>query len=567
MNKATVMFLSLLLLACVAQAGPARDAGFFVGEETLGPLDGPDLPNPYYITGDRVLDPDTLYTLRGQVYFEDGASLTIPAGTLIQGQPAGTIIIKKGAQIFVNGTAEAPVVMTSDQAPGLRATGDWGGLVILGRAPINLDPNNTNIEGGIIEGTYGGDDPFDNSGVVKYLRVEFAGYRFEEGNEINGITLGGVGAGTEFHHVQVSFANDDAFEFFGGTLDAHHLVAIGAIDEDFDVDDGYTGRWQFLFGMKYPDVYDPTGSTLGFEHDGRDELLPLSFPVVSNCTLVGPERNDALVGNLPAGHNHQAMAVLRQNTRSSIFNSVLVGFARGFSIRDGSIDGAIADELKVRNTSVSTMYTGYGAGDAHDTDRWADVVTWFDTPAYGNVGGTQRMPSTVGLTNLDDLTDPQAQPLEFSELDGTADFSDPYLADEMDRLAFETANYRGCFIPGLPMDQQWTAGWTDFDPQNAVYFVGVENTGELPLASASVSNYPNPFNPATTLKFAVPRAGSVSLKVYDVAGRVVADLHEGDLVAGQFTVEFDGAGLSSGTYFARLQGTGFEAVQKMQLVK
>lgn len=564
MNKATVTLIVLALVALVAQAG----AQTFVGYEILGPTSGPELQS-YYINGTRTLSADTLYSLRGQVYIEDGASLTIPAGTVIQGEPAGTIVVKRGGQIFINGEADAPVVMTSAKAVGQRATGDWGGLVILGRAPINRDPESTNIEGGIIEGQYGGDIADDNSGVVKYLRLEYPGYRFEEGNEINGLTMGGVGYGTELHHVQVSFANDDSYEWFGGTVDAHHLVAIGGLDDDFDVDTGFTGRLQFLFAMKYPDVFDAAGSANGFENDSRHDSLPLSHPIYSNCTLVGPERIDSMVPleDIVPGHTHKNMGVLRENTMSSIFNSVLVGFVRGWSLRDGSIQQAIDGNLRIKNTSISTMYDGYEGGSAHDTERWADIQTWFATPEYANNGAAQRLPSTCGLTDMTSLTDPQPQPLVFSEQDGTADFSDAYLADVAGRYSFDTtANYRGAFVPGVEMDQQWTAGWTNFDPQGTVYHaVGVED--EMPLANAAVRNYPNPFNPATTISFTVPRTGNVTLKVYDIAGQLVAELHDGEIAAGQFAVDFNGNGLASGTYFARLQGDGFNAVQKMQLVK
>jgi hypothetical protein len=566
--------LSLTLLVGLAHAEVIRDARVFAGVEYLGPADGPEL-QPYYFEttgpngGVRTLDPDTLYVLRGQVYVMDGAVMNIPANTLIVGEPAGTLVVRRGGTLNATGTAEEPIVFTSSKQAGNRATGDWGGLVILGRAPINRDPESTSIEGGIIEGRYGGDIPDHSSGVITYVRLEYPGYRFEEGNEINGLTMGGVGYGTELHHIQVSFANDDSYEWFGGTVDAHHLVAVGGLDDDFDVDDGYTGRLQFLFGLKYPDVYDAAGSSNGFENDSRNDALPLSFPIYSNVTLVGPERIDALVGNLPAGNTHANMAVLRENTVSSIFNSVLVGFVRGISLRDGSIQQAIDDNLRIRNTSVTTMYDGYEGGAAHDTDRWADIVTWFDDPSYSNVGGTQRLPSTVELTNMDDLTDPQPQPLLFSELDGTADFSDPYLADVAGRYSFDTtANYRGAFVPDTPMDQQWTAGWTNFDPQNTEYVVvGVQDEGGVPAAGVSLRNFPNPFNPKTTLKFSVPRAGTVSLVVYDVAGRQVATLHRGELASGQFSIDFDGHGLSSGTYFARLKGDGFAATQKMQLVK
>ncbi len=565
MKTSRLLVVSLCLLAGIAHADPR----LFEGQAILGPETGPEL-QAYYFNGHRTLDPDTLYTLRGQVYFEEGASLTIPANTFIQGEPAGTVIIKKGAQIFATGTLEQPIIFTSSKPVGQRATGDWGGIVVLGRAPINLDPNNTTIEGGIIEGNYGGNDPLDNSGVITFVRIEYAGYRFEEGNEINGLTLGGVGAGTELHHVQVSYANDDAYEFFGGTVDAHHMVAFAPLDEAYDVDDGYTGRWQFLYGVMDANVSDPTGSTLGFEHDSRNELEPFSLPIISNCTLIGPERIDALVGNLPAGHTHQNMAVLRENTRSSIFNSVMVGFARGLSLRDGSIQAAQNDLLRIRNTSVSSMYAGYTGGNCHDTGRWADIVTWFDTEAYANEGATPRLPSTVGLTDLSDLTDLQPQPLLFSELDGTADFSNDYFADVAGRYSFDTtANYRGAFVPDLPMDQQWTAGWTNFDPQNEDYVQGVIAVEdlELPVAQAQINVHPNPFNPMTKLQFRVPRAGVVRVQVYDVAGRMVAELHNGHLAAGQFAIDFDGGNLSSGTYFARLQGDGYTATQKMQLVK
>lgn len=560
MKRMILLILSLSLFASLASAQVAL--------EYLGPSDGPDL-QAYYYNSARVLHPDTVYVMKGQIYFEEGASLTIPAGTLLIGEPAATLVIKQGAQIWCNGTLEDPVVMTSSKPAGQRATGDWGGLVILGRAPINLDPDETNIEGGIIEGTYGGDFPLDNSGRVVYTRIEYAGYRFELNNEINGFTMGGVGAGTEIHHVQVSYANDDSWEWFGGTVDHHHLIAFGTLDDCFDTDDGYTGRKQFLLGVKMPDVWDDAGQTNGFEADGRFELQPFSKAIVSNVTLIGPERVDALVGNLPAGNTHQYMGVLRENTHMSIFNSVLLGFARGWSLRDGSIDAAQDDILRIRNTSFSSMYTGHPDGSAHDTGRWADIEAWLGNPAYGNIGVEQRLPSTVGLTDLTEVTNLQLQPLLFSELDGTADFSDPYLAPVAGRYTFDTtANYRGAFVPDLPMDQQWTAGWTNFDPQNTEYIVtSVADLGQTPLAQVDLQAYPNPFNPATTLKFSVPRSGNVSLKVYDVSGRMVAELHNGMLEAGQFSVDFSGTNLASGTYFARLLGDGFEASQKMQLVK
>lgn len=575
MKKTLLAILCLTLMAGLANAETIRQGRVFAGTAFLGPDSGPEL-QAYDIFGTRTLDPDTLYVLRGQVYIRDGGRINIPANTLIVGEPAGTLVVRRGGQIFAEGTAEEPVVFASANDPGERDAGDWGGVVILGRAPINRDPETTNIEGGIIEGRYGGDIPDDSSGVFKYVRLEFPGYRFEEGNEINGLTMGGVGYGTELHHVQVSYANDDSYEWFGGTVDAHHLVAFAGLDDDFDVDDGYTGRLQFLFGLKDPAQFDSEGSSNGFENDSRNEALPLSRPVFCNVTLVGPERTDALVGNLPEGNTHANMGVLRENTCTSIFNSALVGFVRGWSLRDGSIERAgVDDTLRITHTSVTSMYDGYPGMAAHDTERWPGILDWFGAPGKENFGVAQRLPSTVGLTNMDDLNDPQPQPLLFSELDGNTDYSDDYLQDEMGRYSFVNtqdtyppAGYRGAFIPETPMDQQWTAGWTNFDPKATEYYVvGVEEIDGLPRAQATVTNYPNPFNPKTTLRFNVPRSGMASLVVYDVAGRAVAELHRGELTAGRYNVDFDGANLSSGTYFARLQGDGFDVTQKMQLVK
>jgi hypothetical protein len=366
--------------------------------------------------------------------------------------------------------------------------------------------------------------------VFKYVRLEYPGYRYAEGNEINGVTMGGVGAGTEFHHVQVSYSYDDSFEWFGGNVNCSHLVAIGGTDDEFDTDFGYNGNLQFLFALRDPDYFD-VESTNGLESDNDgdgSDLTPYTWPVYSNITLVGPERTDALVGTLVPGNTFTDSARPRRNSRLSCFNSAFLGYPN------------------------SVM----------DCSRWDGVSAWYDTPAYNNNGVDFRMPSSIGLTDMSVLTNPNPVPAPGSELIGSADFSDSYLADEF----FTPVTYRGAFDPSLAMDQQWTAVWTEFDPQNYVYNVSAVGD-ELPVAKVGLGNYPNPFNPMTTIKFSVPRAGNATLKVFNVRGQEVAVLHNGELTAGDHSLSFSGEGLPSGTYFYRLTGNGFQATEKMQLVK
>ena len=548
MKKGTLLLLVMVTaLTAVAQAAPPS---VYLGQEILGP--GLNSGRTEYSqTWNRTLSPDTLYTLTGLYFVEDGYTLNIPAGTVCQGDTAATLIVARGGRIQATGTADNPVVFTSMQPEGSREPGDWGGIILLGNAPVNkVDPL---IEGGIISGTYGGTNPTDSSGTLEYVRIEFPGYRFQLNNEVNGLTMGGVGSGTTLSHVQVSYSFDDSYEWFGGTVDADHLVIFGGSDDGWDCDFGYTGNVQYAFALRDPDYSDPTGSQNGFETDndgdGTDDE-PLTHPVFSNVTYVGPERIDSIVGNLPTGHSFKNTMVLRRNSRTSIFNTAIMGCPAGISVRDASIVQAALDVLRLRNVTHQTS-------GAFDTTRWPDVQTWFNTTGYGN--DDLSLPSQVGLTDLSDMNDPNPIPAAGSPLIGTADFSDAYLT------GFEVTTYRGAFDPAVTsMANQWTAGWTNFDPKGTAYVTGAE---DAPTAFIEMGNYPNPFNPSTTIKFSVPAAGHVSLKVYDMRGHEVAVLLDEQMTEGAHEAVFAPRMLASGTYMYRLQGRGWSETRTMQLVK
>jgi hypothetical protein len=567
-------FLIFTVLALAAYAGTANAVlpEVIIGKGTNVP------PLTTYCQGfDRTLSADTIYVLTGLYYVEPGFSLTIEPGTVIKGDDssAGTLVITRGAQIFAQGTFQKPIVFTSQYAPGARAAGDWGGIIILGDAPTNKV--NPLIEGGLIPGscgggggTYGGSDPSDDSGVFSYVRIEFPGFRFALNNEVNGLTMGGVGGQTQIDHVQVTYSDDDSFEWFGGTVDCSYLTAFAGTDDEFDTDFGYRGKVQFAFGLRDPDQSDPTGQSNGFESDNDGSATstdqPYTRPIFTNVTLVGPERTNANVPYPPL-ETFQFSGLIRRSTQHSIYNSVIMGYPWGLNVRDANtITFALNDSLQVRNVSIQATLTPTGSTHIHNEATWAAVDTWWATNGWNNLptNSATRQPDTIQLSNMSSLTAPDPRPTGSSELIGSASFANPRLADCV------VTTYRGAFpdTKTAGLNDLWTAWWTNFDPQNTNYDDGITtDVGGPEYASYLSQNYPNPFNPQTTIDFVVPMTGTVTLDVYDASGAKVASLIDGVKAKGKYTVTFNAQGLASGVYFYRLKGNGFNEMRKMVLLK
>jgi hypothetical protein len=460
-------------------------------------------------------------------------------------------------------------VFTSLKPAGQRAPGDWGGIVLLGSAPTNrtTEPvveGGTNALGGVAgqQAAYGGTNPTDNSGVMRYVRIEYPGYRFQPNNEINGLTLGGVGSATTIEYIQVSYSLDDGFEWFGGTVNGKYLVSFGAQDDDFDTDFGYRGNLQFLVSVKDPNVWDSDASN-GFESDNDASgtaAVPFTSAAWSNVTVVGPLRYD---GATPvATNNHQDGLRLRRNTQLKIYNSVVMGFVNGVNV-DGSatVTNATAGNLIVKNTSVQSATTPLKSTDL------PTITTWFTAAGSGNTGATTRNPSALGFVDTYDLYNLDLRPAAGSEL-ATAgtNFTDPAVAAAF----FTPVSYRGAYDPSKARSEQWDAGWTDYNPNLRVGSTptsveGIE-TG-VPQTLALEQNFPNPFNPSTVIRFSLPSADHASLKVYDMLGREVSTLVNGFLNAGTHTAAFEARGLSSGIYFYVLQAGSFREVKRMTLMK
>ncbi|GAA4914801.1 hypothetical protein [Mucilaginibacter defluvii] len=298
----------------------------------------------------------TVWLIDGISYVPSGKTLKIPAGTILSSGAfktyaateegvsiikdiRGVLLVVKGAKLDAQGTEALPIVFTSPNAPGSRAAGDFGGIILLGDAPTN-QPDYTEIEGlPYIPGTnttYGGTDVTDNSGIMQYVRIEYAGYLLIADQGVNGLTCGGVGSGTTLDHIQVTYAGDDSFEFFGGTVNASYLIAAGGFDDDFDFTYGYTGTIQYAVVLKAlnsthstigtPTISDANGIESDNDRQGSS-LTPKTRPVLKNFTVLGTSTDNPVL---------RLGARFRRNTNFDLQNSVIGGFPAGVTVENGS---------------------------------------------------------------------------------------------------------------------------------------------------------------------------------------------------------------------------------------
>ncbi len=299
--------------------------------------------------------------LMNKVYVKNNATLTIAPGTIIRGDKLtqGSLIITRGAKIMADGTAANPIIFTSNEAVGARNEGDWGGLVLLGLAKNNQPGGVANIEGIVptTDSQYGGNFDNDNSGILRYVRVEFAGIALEPNKEINGITFGSVGNLTTIDYVQVSFSGDDSFEWFGGTVNCKHLVAYRGLDDDFDCDFGFRGKVQFALSIRDKDLYDAPGDSNAFECDNDaagSTATPKTRPIFSNVTLVGPKGNGTTA--LPTGEKFEKAFRLRRNSAVSVLNSLVTGWEKGLSIEGAPVVANLNGDTMVFVNNILTNF-------------------------------------------------------------------------------------------------------------------------------------------------------------------------------------------------------------------
>lgn len=419
------------------------------------------------VNQNRTLKAGSTYLLRGIVYVVDGATLTVEAGAIIHGERAtrGALVVTRGSKIMAEGTKEKPIIFTSDASTP--AAGDWGGIVLLGRARTNAAYNNTagvgEIEGGVNTseglGLYGGADDDDNSGVLKYVRIEYAGYAFLPDKELNSLTLGAVGRGTTIDYVEVAYALDDAFEWFGGSVNCKHLIAYKTLDDDFDTDNGFRGNVQWGIVLRDSTRAD-VSSVEAFESDNDangSTLTPQTGAIFSNITAIGPRATLTNVGN----PKFLAGAQIRRNSSISIVNSVIMGWPKGVFIdatKGTPTEANIkSSTLQIQQTIIAgcAMPIDYAAAVPATGYTLADLTAWFQSDANGNtILATNDL---VKLTAAFNYAAPDFTPLAGSPLLTGASFTNARLAGN-----FTATTYRGAVGAAGTADADWWKGWTKF---------------------------------------------------------------------------------------------------------
>jgi hypothetical protein len=460
MKKLTMLLSTLMVL--FASCIKVEIDNSTTGGDTGGGSEQDQIIRSGVITGTletSVSLPKGKYTLRGYVYVTTGATLTFAPGTVVVSDSVlkGALIIERGAKLFAEGTQAEPIVFTSGRPPATRQPGDWGGIVLLGSAPTNRRTPPV-IEGGIAR-TYGGNVANDNSGALRFVRIEFAGIAADPASEINSLTCGGVGSGTVLENIQTSYGNDDSFEFFGGTVNAKNLIALATADDDFDFDFGFIGKVQFGVCLRDPSFVDPGDAANGVECDNDgdgSQATPYTRPDLSNFTLVGAGTEPGQNGRHNFGQRW------RRSTRFSFRNSILMNWRlAGISLESDSTgqffkDGRSLFQNNLVHAHANPYFIPVSSGNPTVN---ANIITaaQMRTQAESQGSITYTAIADIGLTAPTNLTAPNFLPATGSPALSGASFTgmDPFFTVTSFRGAFGTTN--------------WMTGWTSFTPKTNTY--------------------------------------------------------------------------------------------------
>lgn len=523
MKKLTVLFVSVFL-----------SFGAFAAEVIISD-DGSG-------TGTTTWTSDNTYILDGFVFVNDGQTLTIEAGTVIKGKPGGgesasALIVAMGGKLIANGTAEAPIIFTSenDDLAGSvpdEANGLWGGLIMLGKARTNNATVPKQIEGIPTTETrarYGGDDDSDGSGQLSFVSIRHGGTDIGEGNEINGLTLGACGEATIISHVEVVSNKDDGVEFFGGLPRLDHILVAWVGDDSYDYDEGYRGYGQFWAAVQT----EADGDRLG-EHDGGPSdcefCEPYAHPIIHNATYIG----------VP-GQSRRCIT-FRDNAGGEYHNSIFAEQDKGIDIEyiEGDDEGSCEQwkekgNLKLTHNifqnvaggTVASLFTVSVPKDGDGNPKWSipagyedDFANYFDT--------ANNSAADAGVSASD--------PVPTMDVSGADYTGAPNW--------FKQVSYKGAFKPGT----QWAGGWTLAFKDEEYISDGEEVFVSRLRESMVASVYPNPFTESATVSFEY-RTGVYSFAIYNIAGVQVKEIR--NITTGEFT--FNRGNLDTGFYFCQLR--------------
>ncbi|MBS3914207.1 MAG: T9SS type A sorting domain-containing protein [Bacteroidetes bacterium] len=505
------------------------------------------------ISSTLTLDASKVYLLKGIIVIKSGGKLVIPAGTVIRAEADlnttpknyASIVVERGGQIEINGTSSNPVIFTSNKNAGSRNRGDWGGIVLCGKA-TNNQGSDVQIEGfnnvsfdGTLAKHGGGSDNNDNSGIIKYCRIEFGGLAFEANKEINGLTFGSVGKSTTIDNIQISFGGDDSYEWFGGNVQCKHLISFKTTDDDFDTDYGYQGAVQYGIGVRDTAYYDLSynaasgaSTSEGFESDndaGGSGKMPYTNAVFSNMTMVGP----VYVGNTWANLTSVQKAAfrrgvrIRRNSRISIVNSIFMGY-RNFvyfdgdstMVASGAADSSFPSNMAFRNNLIVNSGAAF-------------------TPASSTANGLVEVSNAIYLNKFDGWLKASTNA---NNINPVAYTSKTVLEDPNHPTA---PNFR----PVSTSPALSGAGWTtkrllDYGVYNHVK--GFDN-----LVSYSI--YPNPANSVIYADLFLLNNSNVNISILDLNGKTIQESRKHELHAGENRIELDVKNLNNGLYLIHVQ--------------
>nr|WP_068892044.1 hypothetical protein [Pedobacter panaciterrae] len=429
---------------------------------------------PDKIIKNRTLKSDTVYTFNSAVLVTEKAILTIEPGTVIKSQSAlggkgrsGYIAIDRGSKIMAEGTADNPIVFTSGTPTGFRQHGDWGGLYIFGNAPISAYDENTGGEAtemtlklmGALFPFGGGNNPDDNSGVLKYVRIEFAGVNSAESYGLGCI---GVGSGTVIENVQASYTQTSGFGFFGGNVNAKNLVAFNNRVAGFVYANGYTGKQQFIVSYKHP-YFAATGAftytcdaVLILNDIQNNPVTENTHPILSNVTVIGPYNNkgynDALPWNAAVNINYGAAFTLK--------NSVLMGMPKGgIKLSDDIAAQHLTDERSEFSYNLVHSNVPEEAFTIDPNYVFSIDQEAVNSYALNHHNISYSKPEEIKLTNPFKFELPELNPGIGSAALSSADFSGTDFQNFFSKVSF-----RGAFG-----NENWMRTWTNFYPVNTAY--------------------------------------------------------------------------------------------------
>ncbi len=520
---------------------------------------------------------DNIYLLDGFVFVDSGATLNIEAGTVIQaketpttGDNASALIVASTAQIFATGTADEPIIFTSElddvnNPSDLDETdrGLWGGLILLGPGTIGNTTPTTGIEGIPVSETraiYGGNDDDNNVGTLQYVSIRHGGAALSPGDEINGLTLGGVGSQTTLEHIEVFANSDDGVEFFGGKPELKWAITAFCGDDAFDWDTGFQGKGQFWLVVQATDAADN-----GAEQDGAkpDDNPRFAAPTIYNATYIGGGANTPVQGDFA---NTNAL-YFRDGTGGYYGNSIFTDFAqKAIEVEDLEASKGVDSRQRMENGELSlenNLWFGFGNFTALNADPATGIIRF--TP--GGEDTTCQFLIDHLANNGNQLVDPQLRGI--SRTAGSKGLDPrPQAAEATTGLAayptgddfFTATGYKGAFNPAF--STTWAHGWTALDE----YGYLAEPTGINALTEAGFvlnQNQPNPADAATIITFELPETADINVYVTDITGRIVKEVVNGTFNAGTHNATINTADLQAGVYFYTLAVGNSQITKKM----